>query len=85
MPPEIHPGDSQKKDSWWLEVSLAIILGLPWLFLTAGTNWKLIFWLASASLYSFLVLVLFGRGSAISAFLVVLILATLIVLVQKIL
>lgn len=83
MPPEIHPDDSQKKDSWWLEISLAIILSLPWFFLTASTNWKLIFWLASASLYTFLVLVLFGRGSAITSFLVILILATLVVLVQK--
>ena len=83
MHPENTSSPPRKADSWWLEILLSVLLALPWLYAGMDSAWRILLWVASVALYWFLVLAMFGRGSAITSFLVVLILATLIVLGKR--
>ena len=85
MHPENTSFPPRKADSWWLEILLSVLLGLPWLFPDMAWTWRLVLWVASVVLYWFLVLAIFGRGGAVMSFLVVLILSVLMVVGRRLL
>jgi hypothetical protein len=67
-------------ESWWLEIILALPLGIPGFFAGWGWKWAIASWIVSISLF-IAQLIVFKRGFVIHAFLVAGIFATLAALI----
>jgi hypothetical protein len=66
-----------EQESWTLEVVLSIVVGLPWYFFSGSAPAAIAIHCGLVLVYFIIVTVVFGRGSAIMSFLLVLTLSFL--------
>ena len=57
------------KESWSLEIALALVIGVPWYFFSPWLWLAILVHVLLAGSYFLLVTLIFGRGSAITSFL----------------
>ena len=59
----------KSKESWALEIALALVIGVPWYFFSPWLWLAVLVHVLLAGSYFLLVTLVFGRGSAITSFL----------------
>jgi hypothetical protein len=69
------------KEMWQTEIFLAVALGLPWYLASASLVAAVVIHAGIVIVYFLLVIYAFGRGSAITSFVFLLIFSSLVVLV----